>query len=586
MVDLNIEYIELTADKLNEIKNITPYKYNDCIFLLNQLKKYENMPELFYAYYCIYYLFTTKKDKNNSKIKEFISNNDENYKVIFNTIDDKVMKLEIIYNIFLLNTEKIFTSKYLKLYLEFLNKNHKAYLDCLDQDNTINTSIIIKNIIKILQTIRAYNILSDFYKGILDFLCSLSIPDIKINIYTDFLEQINKEYHKIIYAKLIEFIEYIINNDIKDLYLHAESACTRAVKFCNKNTYEYSYCMHLKAKVLILQYKNRKDSNFVMSIFLNNAYQIYLSISKKYRNQFISHDTLEQMQHEIIYLRKKAQTEMVEIRSPEFDISEIVKNVENKMRNKKFSEVIKQFALITNNADYDAMYKYALYSKKNYIIQHLFPKILFNQLGQQQEKIVYDENKSEYENALYDMIFYNKINIQLKVQASIYPALSILLEEHKDKITKEFLYDVVRYFGVSEEHELLIVDGLYYGFNKDFTASTHILIPQIENILREILICNKQSLYLIEKNGKDVVKGINTILSEQYKDILWENITPNLYMDFKTLLDGEKGGLNLRNHLAHGLLSHDVFKSVYTIYFWWIIFRWFFIVYIIHKEME
>ena len=83
MVDLNIEYIELTADKLNEIKNITPYKYNDCIFLLNQLKKYENMPELFYAYYCIYYLFTTKKDKNNSKIKEFISNNDENYKVIF-----------------------------------------------------------------------------------------------------------------------------------------------------------------------------------------------------------------------------------------------------------------------------------------------------------------------------------------------------------------------------------------------------------------------------------------------------------------------------------------------------------------------
>lgn len=575
----------LVANNLNDIKNITSYKYNDFSFLLNKLKKYENInDELFSAYYCIYYLFTTKLNKNDSKLKEFMSNNDENYKVIFDIIDDKIMKLEIIYNMFLLNTEKIFTSKHLKMFLEYLNKNYKSYLDFLNQSKIQDIRTVINCIIEILQKTKANNILSDFYRGILDYIYSLNVPDIKINIYSDFLEHMNKKYHKIIYDKLIEFIEYIINNNKVDLYLQAESACDRTLKFCKRDSYEYSYCLNLKAKVLILQYKKRYDSKFSMSFYLNRVYQIYLSMDKKYRNQFISKNELEDMQNKIIYLRKKIQEEMVEIKSPKIDISEIVKYAETRMRRKKFNDAIKQFAFITYDADYNEMYKYAKNSKEQYIIQHLFPKILFNQLGQQQEYVVYDEHKSEYENALYDMILYNKINIQLKVQASIYPALSILIEEHKDKLTKEFLYEIVRYFGISKEHELLIVEGLYYGFNKDFIASTHVLIPQIENILREILMSNKQTLYLIEKNGKDVVKGINTILSEQYREILWKDISPNLYMEFKTLLDDEKGGLNLRNLLAHGLLQYDNFKSVYTIYLWWIIFRWFFIVYTINNK--
>lgn len=590
MADENIEYIEIKEEDIQDINqyiniNIDTYNlFTQFLILYNEFKNKNN--GLYHAYYMLYYLFTSRSNKDIRKLSNFLSVNDDNYMVIFKILDNKLLKLEIIYNIYILSINKIFKSQYFKLYLEYLKQHYNDYLLYLNQPYNHNIKKIINYIIEILVKSKEKIILMNFKKNIMDFVCSLDVADYKINLYADFLTEINKVFYNRIYSKLISFIENIIYNNIKDLYLYAESACSKATKFCKKNTYEYSYCMHLKAQMYILQHNDRSDSKLVMSIFLNQAYQIYVSMKKEHREGFISSEKLQEMQDNIIELRKKSQEELVEIKSPEIDISEDIEQVTKRMHNKKFDEAIKEFAFIAHNADYDAMYKYAIHSKKDYIFQSLFPKIIFNHLGQQQDRVVYDKNKSEYENSLFYMLLYNKININFKVQVYIYPALKILLEEHGDKITKEFLYNIVKYFGISKDKELLILDGLYYGFKQEFIASTHIIIPQIENILREILISDQKSLSLIEKSGKDIIKGINTILSEQYRKILWDNIGNDLYMDFKTLLDDEKGGLNLRNHLSHGLLPYDTFKSVYPIYLWWIMFRWFFILYIINSDIN
>ena len=60
---------------------------------------------------------------------------------------------------------------------------------------------------------------------------------------------------------------------------------------------------------------------------------------------------------------------------------------------------------------------------------------------------------------------------------------------------------------------------------------------------------------------------------------MWKLLGPDIYIDLKTLLDDEKGGLNLRNDLSHGLLSYDDCNSVYSIYLWWLIFTWFYYLY-------
>ena len=132
---------------------------------------------------------------------------------------------------------------------------------------------------------------------------------------------------------------------------------------------------------------------------------------------------------------------------------------------------------------------------------------------------------------LHNMIQTNQVDISLKTKCHIYPALTILLKEYNESITKEFLYEIVRILQIDQTTELLIVEGLYYGFRKEFVAAIHILIPQIENILRNLILPTDNSLVNIDKDGKDTYKGLNTILSEEYRESMWKQIGPDINID-------------------------------------------------------
>lgn len=116
------------------------------------------------------------------------------------------------------------------------------------------------------------------------------------------------------------------------------------------------------------------------------------------------------------------------------------------------------------------------------------------------------------------------------------------------------------------------IDGLYEGFCFNFSASIHILVPQVENMFRFILINHDiVPTKLIEGIQEEL--DINEILMRDlYRTILEQVFGKDMILDIEALLIG-KLGMNLRNKLAHGLLSYDDSFTCPAIYFFCIVLK-------------
>ena len=106
---------------------------------------------------------------------------------------------------------------------------------------------------------------------------------------------------------------------------------------------------------------------------------------------------------------------------------------------------------------------------------------------------------------------------------------------------------------IPEERRAIIRTGLQLGLNGELYASLHILLPQMENLLRELVkMCGDAPTYLKE-DGTEDVKPLSQLFDSQK---LKEAYDEDLLFTWKTLLD-ERGGPNLRNEIAHGVLSPE-----------------------------
>ncbi|HAD78865.1 MAG TPA: hypothetical protein DCF99_04915 [Flavobacteriaceae bacterium] len=121
---------------------------------------------------------------------------------------------------------------------------------------------------------------------------------------------------------------------------------------------------------------------------------------------------------------------------------------------------------------------------------------------------------------------------------------------------------------IPEERVGFFIEGIYQGFQNNFSLASHILIPQIENSLK----------YIIELNGRNTIKlaediqndnTLGSILNkEKYNKMLDGICDPDIILELNNFLcDGNS--VNFRNKICHGLIS-PFETEYYGIYLWWI----------------
>jgi hypothetical protein len=157
------------------------------------------------------------------------------------------------------------------------------------------------------------------------------------------------------------------------------------------------------------------------------------------------------------------------------------------------------------------------------------------------------------------------MQIGLTAQAYILPALEVINIEHR--ITERDLFTLCQNSRIiPPNRETLWAKGLYFGFEKDFIISSHLLIPQIENLVRYVLKQNHIKTTTLDTDGIETENGLSTLLKEPIIESIFGE---DLAFDMKALLVEPIGG-NLRNEIAHGLSEYNDLMSYNSVYLWWL----------------
>lgn len=325
------------------------------------------------------------------------------------------------------------------------------------------------------------------------------------------------------------------------------------------------------AENFVKEAEHQKNLHMAAAKFYENAIQEYRLIPVKDRESF----NIDKKIHEIYQLMAKSNqlvhTQMQVISSDPIDISQLVNIAESSIEGKSIHEALLNFVNITYISDFDKLKK----SSKKRLNSSLFSRLFGATYYSADSRVIakteggLDNSGEAYETQLEAQIQREySIDIELSTKGSIFPAFDQLLLEHT--ISRDYIQSICLNSSiVPRDRAIIWAEGLYFGFEENFLVSTHLLIPQVEHLIRVILKQNDIKTTVLEPNGIEIEKGLSTLIEEP---ILEEILDKNLVYELKFLLT-KAIGYNLRNNVAHGLSSRNVFNSIQAVYLWWFILR-------------
>ena len=164
-----------------------------------------------------------------------------------------------------------------------------------------------------------------------------------------------------------------------------------------------------------------------------------------------------------------------------------------------------------------------------------------------------------------------KIRRSLVAQGGIEPARLVIVDEHY--VGEDAIGIICSHSPfVPEDRRAIFTSGILHFFHGDMIAALHTLVPQLENLLRHVL----------RLHGHDVTKLNDDDMTQEDLglSVLVDKLRPELNAIFQermvTDIDhvfNHRGGPNLRNRLAHGLVAEWEPHSHDAIYACWLIFQ-------------
>ena len=163
----------------------------------------------------------------------------------------------------------------------------------------------------------------------------------------------------------------------------------------------------------------------------------------------------------------------------------------------------------------------------------------------------------------YEMRRHSVIYRLVTAHGVIEPARREILFEHVLTVS-DWAYLLIDSPFVPDGREEIFARGLHAGLTGDLLEAGHLLIPQIENSIRQVFTDNGIVTSKLDQWGNQEDLTIDDLLDkEEFKKIF----SADLEFDLRGLLV-RKSGPNLRHRLAHGLISQSEFLSYDFLYLW------------------
>jgi hypothetical protein len=355
-------------------------------------------------------------------------------------------------------------------------------------------------------------------------------------------------------------------NDSEDLhkardYFNAAAEVFRELKNKEKHA-------EMIVKVAEKWEKEASDSpsNIVATSFYEKAIQKYRNIPRELRGRYDVDDRIANLHTKLNSAGEKSLEEMGEITSPAIDISKLVENARNSVKGKSAIDALNTLANV-----YQARVDKIRENSKEMLKGSLQSLVSGTHMSHDGRVIAkrpsadLSGNGDDEATVWPEMVKNYKLELSIAVLGSIFPALEVMRQEHRlresdfDSVTRQSPI-------VPVGRERIIAKALFAGYDNDFVTALHILIPQLEHLVRFHLKQYGAKTTHLDKNGIEDEKGLSTLMEmPEIETIFGEDLS----FEIKALFC-DPFGPNLRNELAHGLLDYEEAQSIYSIYAWWL----------------
>lgn len=318
---------------------------------------------------------------------------------------------------------------------------------------------------------------------------------------------------------------------------------------------------------------SEQPSHMVAASFYEKAIQTLRSIPRRERDTHRVDERIAELKRLLNEAGARALDEMSEITTPAIDISEIVENARNAVRGKTTIDAVAALANIHSGARSTKIRESSEKTLREHPLQALFSVTHMSRDGRvisQTPGMGFGEaNSKENQIVIWSqMVKHYQMELGLTVQAMIMPALEILILEHRIR-ENDFTAIASRSPIVPQGRERLFGKALFAGYEKDFVGALHLLVPQIEHMVRWHLKAADVKTTTLDMDGIENESGLSKLMElPEAAQIFGEDLA----FELKALFC-DAFGPNLRNELAHGLLGYEECQSVYSVYAWWFCLR-------------
>lgn len=327
------------------------------------------------------------------------------------------------------------------------------------------------------------------------------------------------------------------------------------------------------AKEAVARECGESASHIVASHFFEDAIRTYRTIPRSERLTYRVDERVTELRESLANANAKSLGEMSVITTEPIDISGLVATAKDLVAGKSAVDAIHALANIHSWSDVDQLRKTSERLLREYPFRALAATARLSRDGRKVARrpaaSFGDDSGSERDMAVWaGMIDQYLIELTLAVAAGIRPALQTVRLEHRIRET-----DFVNLAGlcpvVPTDRRLLVGRALFAGYDNDFISCMHLLVPQIENIVRTQLKAAGAKTTTLDEVGIEAEIGLSALLKiPQVVELFGKDLAFELEALFC-----DPFGPNLRNEVAHGLVGEAECQSDCAIYAWWLALR-------------
>ncbi|MEV0660823.1 DUF4209 domain-containing protein [Actinomadura luteofluorescens] len=300
---------------------------------------------------------------------------------------------------------------------------------------------------------------------------------------------------------------------------------------------------------------------------LEKAIAAIRGLPTAYRRQHDLDSRLEELQAHLATTRIATLEAMIHFESDPVDLTDQAAAARRKVSGRERFEALVQFARQVSLTDPERARKNAK-EQLSGSLRRLFSQTTYASDGR--KVAAYSGSAEDTEDQILSEIIREfEIRVHCVSLAAILPSQEVLTFEHR--YTFDYLVQLCYESpGIPAAHEALWARGLWHGLNGDYASAAALLVPQVEHLVRYHLNQHGISTRLVDdETGVESEKSLNALLvNPEAADILGGGMV----LELRALLV-EQQSANLRNDIAHGLLTDAAAWSYATVYAWWLCLR-------------